>query len=111
MKVLIIDNKDSFTYNLKHYINHFCDDVDVVRYNKLQLNNVSKYDKILFSPGPGLPNEYSILNDVLSKYGSSKSILGICLGHQAIAEFYGCTLDHLYSPMHGITTKITHIKK
>ena len=109
MKVLIVDNKDSFTYNLKHYINHFFDDVDVVRCNKLQLKDVDCYDKVLFSPGPGLPNEYPILNDILSKYGSSKSILGICLGQQSIAEFYGGKLDNLPDSMHGIASKITHL--
>ena len=61
MKVLIVDNKDSFTYNIKHYVNHFCDDVDVIRCNTLRVDDVEKYDKILFSPGPGLPNEYQIL--------------------------------------------------
>ena len=109
MKVLIVDNKDSFTYNIKHYVNHFCDDVDVLRCNTLQLDDVEKYDKILFSPGPGLPKEYSILNTILSKYGSSKSILGICLGQQAIAEFYGAKLENLLDPMHGITSKISHL--
>ena len=109
MKVLIVDNKDSFTYNLKHYINHFFDDVDVVRCNKLQLKDVSRYDKILFSPGPGLPKEYPILNDILSKYESSKSILGVCLGQQVIAEFYGGKLYNLPDVMHGITSEINHL--
>lgn len=109
MKVLIVDNKDSFTYNLKHYINQFCEDIDVVRCDKLKLKNVGSYDKILFSPGSGLPKAYPILNDILSQYGSSKSILGICLGQQAIAEFYGCTLDNLPNPMHGIVSKINHL--
>ena len=109
MKVLIVDNKDSFTYNLKYYINNFCDDVDVVRCDKLQIEDVGVYDKILFSPGPGLPKEYPILNDILSKYGSSKSILGICLGQQAITEFYGGQLDNLSDAMHGIVSKINHL--
>ena len=109
MKVLIVDNKDSFTYNLKHYINQSCADVDVVRCNKLQLHKVGEYDKILFSPGPGLPKEYPILNDILSKYGSFKSIFGVCLGQQAIADFYGCRLDNLSDAMHGIPSKINHL--
>ena len=109
MKVLIVDNNDSFTYNLKHYINQFCDDVDVVRYNKLQIRDVGEYDKILFSPGPGLPKEYSILNEILSKYGCSKSILGVCLGQQAITEFYGGQLNNLSSAMHGRSSKIKHL--
>ncbi len=108
MKVLIIDNKDSFTYNLKHYINYFCDYVDVIRYNKLKIKNVGDYDKILFSPGPGLPNEYLILNQILSEYGSSKSILGICLGQQAIVQFYGGRLSNLVDPMHGCSSRIKH---
>ena len=99
---------DSFTYNLKHYINLFCDDVDVIRCDKLLIESVCDYDKILFSPGPGLPSEYPILNDILSRYESSKSILGVCLGQQAIAEFYGCTLDLLPHPMHGVNSRIDH---
>ena len=87
MKVIIIDNNDSFTYNLKYYINQFCDNVDVLRSNQVHLEDLVIYDKILFSPGPGLPNEYPILNAILDKYANSKSILGVCLGHQAIAEF------------------------
>ena len=108
MKILIVDNKDSFTYNIKHYINNFCDDVDVIRSNKLKIADVSKYDKILFSPGPGLPKEYPILKDILSKYGSSKSILGICLGQQAIADFYGCNLVNLCITMHGVPSRMNH---
>ena len=109
MKVLIVDNKDSFTYNLKHYINQFCDEVEVVRYNKLQIGDVGKYDKILFSPGPGLPKEYSILNDILREYGGSKSILGVCLGQQVITEFYGGQLHNLADAMHGRVSKIKHL--
>lgn len=108
MKVLIIDNKDSFTYNLKHYINYFCDNVDVSRCDKLDLGGVCEYDKILLSPGPGLPKEYPILNEFLSKYGSSKSILGICLGHQAIADFFGGKLENLPDVMHGVSSKVNH---
>ncbi len=109
MKVLIVDNKDSFTYNLKHYINHFCHKVDVLRCDKLQIEDVSSYDKILFSPGPGLPQEYPILNSILSNYHMSKSILGVCLGQQVIAEFYGCKLENLSNSMHGIASQITHL--
>lgn len=109
LKVLIVDNKDSFTYNLKHYINRFCDDIAVVRCNKLQIEDVSRYDKILFSAGSGLPKEYPILNDILRIYGSSKSILGVCLGQQAIAEFYGCKLENLTAAMHGIDSRIKHL--
>lgn len=110
MKVLIVDNKDSFTYNLKHYVNQFCAHVNVIRCNQLSLNQVASYDKILFSPGPGLPKDYPILRHILISFGRSKSILGICLGHQAIAEFYGCSLENLDYPMHGVSTKICHLK-
>jgi anthranilate synthase component 2 len=109
LKVLIIDNNDSFTYNLKHYINKFSDLVDVVRHNNLDIDNVGDYDKILFSPGPGLPKEYPILNNILIKYGTSKSILGICLGQQAIAEFYGCKLENLSIAMHGVSSMVKHL--
>ena len=108
MKVLIVYNKDSFTYNLKNYIDQLCSDVDVIRYNRLEIGIVREYDKILFSPGPGLPSEYPILNDILRKYGSYKSILGVCLGEQAIAEFYGCTLENLSNPMHGVSSRLKH---
>lgn len=108
MKILIIDNNDSFTYNLKHYINLFADKVDVIRYNKININDINYYDKILFSPGPGLPREYPVLNDILLKYETKKPILGVCLGHQLIAEYYGASLDNLLTPMHGVSSKITH---
>jgi len=109
VKVLIIDNIDSFTYNLKHYLNHFCNNVDVIRFNHVKVNDIIKYDKILFSPGPGLPNEYKVLNDILSRYAASKSILGVCLGHQAIAEFYGCFLENITTPLHGVYTYVKHL--
>jgi len=109
LRVLIIDNNDSFTYNLKHYINQFVNDVNVVRYDKVVLDNISCYDKVLFSAGPGLPDEYLILYDILDRYGSSKSILGVCLGQQAIAEFYGGKLRNLDEPMHGVFSTISHL--
>ena len=108
MKVLIVDNKDSFTYNLKHYLNQFTDDVDVVRGNKINLNELEGYDKIIFSPGPGLPKEHPIVKDILLRYYKHKSILGICLGQQAIAEFFNAKLKNLKIVKHGITSKITH---
>ena len=109
MKVIIIDNNDSFTYNLKYYINQFCDNVDVLRSNQFHLDDLVIYDKILFSPGPGLPNEHPILKAILDKYGHSKSIFGVCLGHQAIAEFYGCQLLNLADSMHAISSRIKHL--
>ena len=109
MRILIVDNFDSFTYNLKHYIIRFCPDTDVVRYNKLRLVDLSIYDKILLSPGPGIPNEYPDLGKIIFDYGSSKSILGVCLGQQVIAEFYGAKLVNLDEPMHGVVSKIYHL--
>ena len=110
MKVLIVDNKDSFTYNLKHYIHQLCDHVDVIRHTQLQIEDVEMYNKILFSPGPGLPKEYPILNDILSEYARYKSILGVCLGQQAIADYYGCKMDNLADPMHGVVSVVKHLK-
>ena len=88
LRILIVDNKDSFTYNLKHYINIYTDYVDVVRSDKLILNDIENYDKILLSPGPGIPREYPILFDLLDRYAKTKSILGVCLGYQAIGFFW-----------------------
>ena len=81
----------------------------MLRYNRLRLEDVSLYDKILFSPGPGLPKDYPILNAILSRYETSKSILGICLGQQAIAEFYGCRLSNLHYSLHGVASKVAHL--
>ena len=109
MKVLIVDNKDSFTYNLKHYIHEFSDQVTVVRCNELNVDDIKYYDKILLSPGPGLPEEYPVLEEILIHYAKSKSILGICLGQQAIATFYGGKLNNLTNPMHGIISTVSHL--
>jgi anthranilate synthase component 2 len=109
LKVLIVDNKDSFTYNLKHYINKFCNDVDVFRCNQFDIDALGRYDKILFSPGPGLPKEHPVLNAILNKYAHSKSILGICLGQQAIAKFYGGQLYNLSDAMHAIASRVKHL--
>ena len=108
MKVLIVDNQDSFTYNLKHYLHQFTEDVDVVRGNKLKLDDVAVYDKVIFSPGPGLPSEHPILYKILELYHTNKSILGICLGQQAIATFFNAELENLVNVKHGVTSQITH---
>lgn len=108
MKVLIVDNFDSFTYNLKHYIEQFSDYVVVVRSNKIDLMNLNDFDKIILSPGPGLPFEHKILNKLLSIYHKEKSILGVCLGHQSIAHFFGADLFNLDKVMHGVSSQITH---
>ena len=106
MKVVIIDNQDSFTYNLAHYVQYFTHSVDVFRVNEINIKELYIYDKIILSPGPGLPNEYPFLFEIIHKYHSSKSILGICLGHQAIAEYFQATLENLSVVKHGVSSEI-----
>ena len=106
-KVLVIDNYDSFTYNLVHLVNELGRDVDVWRNDKFELADVDQYDKILLSPGPGIPEEAGLLLDVIKTYAPTKSIFGVCLGQQAIAEAFGGSLLNLGRPMHGIATPIT----
>jgi len=108
LKVLIIDNQDSFSYNLKHYVFQFSEFVDVVRSDKLEIEDVAKYQKIIFSPGPGLPEEYPILNEVLKVYGAHKSILGVCLGQQGIVEYFGGKLENLSEVKHGVSSELYH---
>ena len=108
MKILIIDNNDSFTYNLKHYVNQFANNVDVIRGERLSMQMIDSYDKIIFSPGPGLPKEHPILHKVLAQFYDKKPILGICLGQQAIAEFFNAKLENLPIVKHGITSAVTH---
>lgn len=103
MKILVLDNYDSFVYNLVHYIKQLgYEDVDVYRNDKITLEEVAKYDKILLSPGPGIPEEAGIMIDLIKKYANSKSILGVCLGHQAIAEAFGSELENMDEVLHGI---------
>ncbi len=107
MKLLVLDNYDSFTYNLVHLIEKVSDiTFDVIRNDKISIHAVSAYDKILLSPGPGLPKDAGIMPELLNRYKSSKSILGICLGLQAIGETYGATLKNLDTVFHGIATPI-----
>ena len=106
-KVLIIDNYDSFTYNLVHLVNELGRDVEVWRNDKFELSDVAEYDQIILSPGPGIPEEAGLLLDVIREYAPVKSIFGVCLGQQAIAEAFGGTLLNLGRPMHGIATPIT----
>ncbi|MCK5846187.1 MAG: aminodeoxychorismate/anthranilate synthase component II [Bacteroidales bacterium] len=102
MKLLILDNYDSFTYNLYHYVKKFCDDVTVKRNDDISIDEVDKYDAIIISPGPGLPADAGITSQVLKKYSPTKKILGVCLGHQAIAECFDCKLINLEHPLHGV---------
>lgn len=108
LKILILDNYDSFTFNLLHLVEQF-DDVkaDVFRNDEIPLKNVIHYDKIILSPGPGLPNESGIMMNLIAEYASSKSILGVCLGHQAIAQIYGAELFNLDQVQHGVSTMTT----
>jgi anthranilate synthase component 2 len=106
-KILVIDNYDSFTYNLVHYIGNLTDDsIDVFRNDEIGLNEVNEYDKILLSPGPGVPVEAGICLELIRKYAPFKSILGVCLGHQAIGEAFGGRLINLDKVYHGIATPI-----
>jgi len=108
MKILVIDNYDSFVYNLVHYIEAFDCTVHVVRNNQFDLELLDGYDKILLSPGPGIPDEAGLLKTVIKKYAGKKPILGVCLGQQAIAEVFGGTLINLKEVFHGVAT-MTHI--
>ncbi|MBT8254138.1 MAG: aminodeoxychorismate/anthranilate synthase component II [Flavobacteriaceae bacterium] len=105
-KILVIDNYDSFTYNLVHYLEDLECDVTVIRNDKLVLPEVASYDKIVLSPGPGIPDEAGMLKLIISEYGATKSILGVCLGQQAIAEVYGGRLINLDKVYHGVATKV-----
>jgi len=107
MKVLVIDNYDSFTYNLVHYLEDLNSDVTVVRNDKLILEDVEPFDKIVLSPGPGIPDEAGLLKAIIKKYAPTKSILGVCLGQQAIGEVFGGSLINLDEVYHGVATKVT----
>ena len=112
MKILLLDNYDSFTYNLAHALKELMaknDVLDVIRNNKIGLEEVGQYDKILLSPGPGIPAEAGILEGVIREYAPSKSILGVCLGEQGIGEVFGAKLQNLSECFHGVATPI--IKK
>lgn len=107
MKILIFDNYDSFTYNLVHAVNKLgFTDVEVHRNDKIELNEIDRFDKIILSPGPGLPSESGILLQLIEKYAPTKSILGVCLGEQAIGEVFGASLINLPEVFHGISTSI-----
>ena len=105
-RILVIDNYDSFTFNLVHLLHECGHDATVWRNDKFALEDVAGFDKILLSPGPGIPSEAGLLLDVIRQYGATKSILGICLGQQAIAEVYGGTLYNLSKPVHGTATPL-----
>ena len=106
-KVVLIDNYDSFAYNLVHYLNELNCEVTVFRNDKFKIEDLKDFDKILLSPGPGIPDEAGLLKEVILHYKSSKSIMGVCLGHQAIAEVFGGQLINLTQVYHGIASSIT----
>ena len=107
MKILIFDNYDSFTYNLVHVVEKIIHaKTHVFRNDRISLEKISEYDKIILSPGPGLPSESGLLLPLIKEYASSKSILGVCLGQQAIAEVFGGKLINLKEVYHGVATKI-----
>jgi anthranilate synthase component 2 len=105
MKILVFDNYDSFTYNLVHIVEKITHTrVDVYRNDQIPLEKIKEYDKIILSPGPGIPSEAGLLLDVIKEYAPSKSILGVCLGHQAIGEVFGGKLANLDNVFHGVAT-------
>ena len=108
MKILVFDNYDSFTYNLVHILRElgYSSRMEVYRNDKIELDDVEQYDKILLSPGPGIPSEAGNMLDLIERYGPTKSILGVCLGHQGIAEVYGASLYNMEEVLHGIATDI-----
>ena len=108
-KILVIDNYDSFTFNLVHCLKEIGCEVTVRRNDKLELSEVEEFDKILLSPGPGIPDEAGLLKEIIEKYAPTKSILGICLGQQAIAEVFGGTLVNLDQVYHGVATTIERV--
>lgn len=110
MKILIFDNYDSFTYNLVHLVEKITHEkTDVYRNDKIPLEKVKEYDKIILSPGPGVPSEAGLLLPLIKEYAATKSILGVCLGHQAIGEAFGGKLTNLSSVFHGVATPVRKV--
>ena len=106
-KILVIDNYDSFTFNLVHYLEDLDCDVTVLRNDKFEIEDIQHFDKIVLSPGPGIPDEAGLLKEVIQRYASTKSILGVCLGQQAIGEVFGGKIINLEEVYHGVHTDIT----
>jgi anthranilate synthase component 2 len=110
MKIMVLDNYDSFTYNLVHILKELTSGpVDVHRNNEISLDKIEQYDKIIISPGPGLPDQAGITKEMIRHFAPTKSILGVCLGCQAIAEAFGGTLINLERVYHGVETNINVI--
>lgn len=112
MKVLVFDNYDSFTYNLVHLVEKILHQkVEVYRNDQIPLEKVKDYDKIILSPGPGIPQEAGLLLPLIKEYAATKSILGVCLGHQAIGEAFGGRLENLSTVYHGVATPVRIVKR
>ncbi len=111
MKIVIIDNYDSFTYNLSHLVKELGAKVTVLRNDRFDLADLEQFDSIILSPGPGIPSEAGLLMEVLKTYADKKPILGVCLGHQAIAEFYGGRLINVSDVYHGVQTPCNLLKR
>lgn len=110
LRVVVIDNYDSFTYNLVHLVRHLGADVTVYRNDQFALADLETFDKIILSPGPGIPAEAGLLLDVIRTYAGRKPILGVCLGHQAIGEVFGGSLTNLSDVFHGVATEGTQLQ-
>lgn len=106
MKIAIVDNYDSFTYNLAHLVRELGAEVDVLRNDKFRLEQLDAYDKLVLSPGPGIPQEAGLLLEVIRTYAGRKPMLGVCLGHQAIGEVFGARLENLKEVYHGVQTPV-----
>ena len=109
MKIVIIDNYDSFTYNLAHLVKELGAEVTVYRNDQFELSQLEGFHKIILSPGPGIPSEAGLLLDVIRTYAGKKPILGVCLGHQAIGEVFGGKLENLSDVFHGVATEGTQL--
>ena len=107
MNILVIDNYDSFTFNLVHYLEELNCEVTVKRNDQFEMDEVATFDKIVLSPGPGIPDEAGMLKPVIEKYAKTIPMLGVCLGHQAIAEVFGGTLTNLSTVFHGVSSSMT----
>ncbi len=111
MKIIIIDNYDSFTYNLVHIVEQYADDVLVARNDKIEFPIVKQFDKIILSPGPGLPEDAGVLKDLVKEFASTKSILGVCLGHQALGQAFNLNLRNINNVKHGEQSILTEVDK
>lgn len=112
MSILILDNYDSFTYNLKHLVEKVGEEEVIVKRNdEIEINQVNQFNAIILSPGPGLPKDAGIMPDLLKQYYNRKKILGVCLGMQAIGEFFGAELKNLNRVVHGESMKMNVVKK